>query len=369
MKIAVRADATVAAGMGHMMRCLTLADEMRNTGANVRFVCRDAPDALLSLISQHGHLCTMIPGTVHSETLRWSNRQNVDHATYQWEFDATATAAALRADGVVDWIVVDHYGLDARWESRLRPNTSRLLVIDDLANRPHACDVLLDQNLSNPVQSHYPSLVPPGSLCLVGTEFALVRPEFCSLRERALLRRTGDLQRVLVFMGGSDPANETKKALLGLLSAQKTEIAVDVVIGASNPHGDEVRAVCDRLRGASLHVQTPHMAELMSSADCSIGAGGGATWERCVLGLPALTAILAENQRHNATALSAAGAQRTLGWYADLTPRDYARAILSLDRHQLQSMSRHAAEICDGEGARRVAEVLMAPPAVERVRA
>ena len=156
-------------------------------------------------------------------------------------------------------------------------------------------------------------------------------------------------------MGGSDPRNETCKALDGIAQIKRTNLRVDVIIGEGNPHRRAVEAACADLPGATLHMQTAHMAELMAEVDCDLGAAGSSTWKRCTLGLPALVTILAENQVPIAETMHAIGAHRLLGWHHTLAADDYAEALQPLDPATLSAMSEAAATICDGRGAERVA--------------
>jgi UDP-2,4-diacetamido-2,4,6-trideoxy-beta-L-altropyranose hydrolase len=352
VRIAIRTDASAEIGTGHVVRCLALADELNESGARVSFVCRHIPDSLASLIAHHGHSIDRLPC-----------------GDDDWEGDVRGTVTILAGAGSIDWLIVDHYSLDARWESRAQDRACHVMVIDDLADRPHHCEVLLDQNDATLGGFRYRSLVPAGARLLLGPQFALVREEFRSLRASALNRRSGELRRVLVFMGGNDPSNETTKALQGLQQVARPELQVDVVIGAGNPHRHEVQTLCARLPRVRLHVQTSRMADLMMASDCSIGAGGSATWERCVLGLPSLTTVLAENQRHIATLVADAGAQRVLGPCEDLTPEHYTRAVAAIVPKDLLAMSTRAASLCDGQGAPRVAAVLTDAQALENVNA
>ncbi|MNL13123.1 UDP-N-acetylglucosamine transferase [compost metagenome] len=186
------------------------------------------------------------------------------------------------------------------------------MVIDDLANRPHDCDVLLDQNLCAGMETRYEGLVPEACLQLIGPRYALLRPEFRRARS-GLSPRDGQVRRMLIFFGGVDATNETTKALEALEQLALPNLAIDVVVGASNPHQDVIRVRCERAPRTSLHVAVPHMAELMSRADLAIGAGGTTTWERCYLGLPTLILTLADNQVPLVQAVSAAKAAWNLG--------------------------------------------------------
>jgi UDP-2,4-diacetamido-2,4,6-trideoxy-beta-L-altropyranose hydrolase len=337
MRFLFRADASLAIGTGHVMRCATLAIHLVEAGHDVRFLCRETPGNLNNWLKGQGVAVTRLAELKDAET----------EAS-----DAGATKTAI-GSAHFDWLVVDHYSLGVRWERAVADRADRILAIDDLG-REHDCYLLLDQNYQNPVHANYRGLASAGRTLLLGPEFALVRPEFAKLRPRSLARQREALSRVIVFMGGSDPHNETTKALGGIALANLTHLSIDVVIGSSNPHRPAVEAACAQLASAELHVQTPRMADLMAAADCAIGAGGSATWERCVLGLPALVTILADNQIGVAEGVDAAGGHQLLGRHEVLTAEDYAMALVALDGKKLSQMSLVAADICDGQGTERV---------------
>jgi UDP-2,4-diacetamido-2,4,6-trideoxy-beta-L-altropyranose hydrolase len=326
------------------MRCLTLADALKMRGAECHFVCREHTGHLLDFICGRGHVVHPLTGDLSGETAA------------DWSLDAAQSGAVLGALQP-DWLVVDHYELGQDWERQVRPSVRRLMAVDDIG-RPHLCDMLLDQNLPNPMHGRYgPSAIGDATL-LLGPKFALVRPEFAALRPFALSRRDGSLQRVLVSMGGSDPEDETTKALTGLSASGGARWAVDVVVGAGNPNRRSVEEACTRLPKASLHVQTSRMADLMAAADCAITAGGSTSWERCCLGLPALVTVVSPDQLAIAESLANVGVHVFLGRSSELTSDDYASALGEITAARLREMSVCAAEVCDGRGVERVAERL-----------
>jgi UDP-2,4-diacetamido-2,4,6-trideoxy-beta-L-altropyranose hydrolase len=269
--------------------------------------------------------------------------------------DARATVEGL-AGLKVDWLVVDHYALGIAWERAVGPSAQNLLVIDDIG-RDHDCGLLLDQNFPNPMHDRYRRCLSEAKL-LMGPKYALLRADFAASRATALRRRTGMLVRILVTMGGSDPSNATAKALSGLESVWQEGWQVDVIIGAGNPHRESIESISGGLPAATLYVQTPNMAQLMTAADCAIAAGGSTTWERCCLGLPSLVSVLSNDQLSIATAVAQAGAQSLVGPDQEVTIADYTREISGLSPARLLAMSAAAARICDGLGASRVAERL-----------
>lgn len=345
IRVAIRADASVEIGTGHVMRCLALADALRVKGAEVAFVCRDLKGNLCDLIAAWRFAVHRLP--------------QPEGAVLDWRVDAEQTAAAVARVGPrVDWLIVDHYQLDGRWESLARAFAGKVMAIDDLADRQHDCDLLLDQNLCRGKDSRYDGLVPAHCRLLLGPGYALLRPEFSRVRA-GLKRRDGALRRLLVFFGGSDPTNETAKALEGLSQLVRPEIAIDVVVGATNPHQDDIRRLCKALPNAGYHRQVGNMAELMRDADLAIGGGGVTTWERCCLGLPSLVAILADNQSEPTLAATEYGAVVNLGWADRLAAEDYRRAIDAITPASLARMEQLALELVDGKGCERVADALV----------
>lgn len=323
--------------MGHIMRCMALADRFRAHGYGVRFLCRDLPGAPHQLIEQARFPLHRLP------------------EAGDWEGDANHCLTLLAALPA-DILVVDVYALDARWESMILPQVKCLAVIDDLANREHVCDVLIDQNLHREPPKRYQNLVAESTMLLLGPSFALLREEFANARA-TLAPRTGSVQRIVVFYTGGDDQGETLKALKAL-AAWRDDIEVDAVVGAMHPQQDRVAAFCAQ-HGWRFHCQIDYMARLLAAADLAVGAGGSSSWERCALGVPALVCILADNQSELTDMLVAYGAVRSLGWASRLSSEDYRVALESLDAATLARMSQQAWALVDGMGAARVCAALL----------
>ena len=359
--LAFRADASVEIGSGHVMRCLTLARALRDAGREVLFVSRALQGNLNAHIRREGFALAELPAPDAAE----HGRSPTAHAAWlgvDWQKDAQQTAEALRASPP-EWLILDHYALDAAWQRAALPEGCRLMVIDDLADRPHHADLLLDQNLGRAAED-YAALVPPGCTVLAGPRYALLRPEFARLRAAALARREDRrqeqpaLRNLLVFLGGMDKDNVTGLVLSALAACPLPEAArVTVVMGSSAPALAAVRAQCAGLPfPVDLRVDAGNMAELMAQADLAIGAAGSTSWERCCLGLPTIVVSVAQNQTALLQRLRLANAAMTL----DLSGEDdvVRRLGACLDRlsdpGRYAAMSAAAAEICDGGGTDRV---------------
>ncbi len=354
MKIVFRVDASARMGSGHLMRCLTLAEALRERGAQTHFICREHVGNLIAMLQQKA-----IPISVLYAPTVGDTTYGEDYAAWlgvtQAE-DAEQTIRALNGEKP-DWLVVDHYGLDIDWEKRLRPYVGKLLVIDDLANRHHDCDVLLDQNYSVEGEQRYASFVTPLCKVMLGPGYALLRKEFKVIRER-LEPRAHELKKILVFFTAGDDQGETLKAMQGIELFGKIE-CIDVVVGQSNPSNVEIIKKCDEHQWG-YHCQVDYMPTLIAQADLVIGAGGSSNWERCALGVPALVVIIAENQAPIAQALGRADVIVNLGWSRDLQAADYANALIALNHDCLAAMSEKALALVDARGAERMADVLMA---------
>ena len=354
MNVAFRVDASPRIGSGHVMRCLTLADELRARGARTRFVSRHLSAPLRELLQSRGHESVLLPGDGAAAPV-----DELAHAAWlgtSQRHDATESLAAL-ADSRWDALVVDHYALDSRWQTPLRAAARTLVVIDDLADRSHDCDVLIDNNHYEDAERRYDGRVPSACQRLLGPRYALLRAEFRELRRR-VAPRSGKPSRLLVFFGGMDADDYTGRTLEAFEDDVVRGVHVDVIIGGQHPRREFIESECAR-RGFELHVQTPRMAELMAAADLSVGAGGTATWERCCLGLPTLAFSVADNQRQLVSDGAAAGLLYAFEAKDEWAPamQRHLRALFENPglRHAL---SVHGMAMVDGRGALRVAALL-----------
>jgi UDP-2,4-diacetamido-2,4,6-trideoxy-beta-L-altropyranose hydrolase len=341
-----------------VVRCLALAMELRDHGAWVRFICREHNGNLILRIENEGFRVARLRAPPASGTA-----ESADYAAWlgvSQEEDARDTAGHLREEPV-EWVVVDHYGLDHDWEQQMRAVAKRILVIDDLANRCHECDVLVDQNyFSSATRDRYNALVERSCVQLLGPEFALLQPDYRALR-RLLPVRGGLVTRVLVFFGGSDLPNDTVRVLEALSCVELGHLTVDVVVGQNHPDTRSLQDWVRGRRGAALHSGLPSLAGLMARADLAVGGGGSTTWERACLALPSLVVTLADNQKDFSTALAADGYQVLLGANTDVSVNEWRAALIDLvgNPDRLVAMSQRSASLTDGFGAERVATAML----------
>jgi len=367
-QIAFRVDASLETGAGHVMRCLTLADSLSKLGAKCWFICRAHPGHLADLISTRGHQCYLLDA-IPDPDKKATIEPQLTHASWlgcDWTLDAIQTQAIL-AKQRPEWLVVDHYALDTNWENKLRPYVEHIMVIDDLADRLHDCDLLLDQNLGRQ-PNDYQGRVPLNCTLLIGPSYALLRPEFAALREYSLGRRqVPELKQVLITMGGVDRFNVTSRVLAALrYSPLPDDCRILVVMGAKAPWLTKVESLTATLPWPTeVLINTNNMAQLMASSDLAIGAAGSTSWERCCLGLPTLMMIIADNQREVASYLMSAGAAVCIE--SDKIEKELPEWIWSYvsEPNTYVSMIRQASSITDGLGVWHVSN-RMASISMER---
>lgn len=362
--ILFRADSGLEIGTGHVMRCMTLADALCADGAGATFVARAHRGHLIPAITEAGHQVITLPGNTGQPY--GAHPAPPPHARWleaDWRADAAATRAALEETGAC-WLVMDHYSLDAQWQNAaLLPGVS-LLVLDDLADRPHSADVLLDQNVGRRAQD-YVGIVPAGCDLRIGPAHALLRPEFARLRPESLARRAALTrpETLLVTLGGIDKDNAASLVLDALAEAPAAQdLRITVVMGVSAPHLDAVRDQAETMpMPVEVVAGVSDMGARMMRADLCIGAVGSTAWERCALGLPTLQVVLADNQREAAKAMAARGLALALPVPGAL---GFARALAERlerlsDTGHYRAMARAATALTDGGGADRLVARLL----------
>ncbi|MFO7812816.1 MAG: UDP-2,4-diacetamido-2,4,6-trideoxy-beta-L-altropyranose hydrolase [Pelovirga sp.] len=322
LSVAIRTDASAEIGSGHLMRCLTLASELAKAGMHITFLCYKLAEHLTDQIQAAGLQLALL--------------------SEPWPVDLP--------NGGADLLIIDHYGADRDWQQVMRQQAKKIMVIDDLADRYHDCDLLLNQNL-HAAETRYREKVPENCTLLLGSRYTLLRPEFYHLRPDTHTRSS--LKRLLLCFGGSDPRQLTEHILRELVDCPW---AIDVVLGAASPQQGAIESLCFKHQGRwTLHIQTAAMATLIAHADLAIGAGGSSHWERCLLGLPALVVTVADNQRESTRLLHERGACWWLGDVDSLPPGAIRNAVnqLAHNPQRLEQMSRVAAGVVPQDGGTR----------------
>lgn len=360
-----RADASLEIGTGHIMRCLTLAEGLRDKGANCRFISREHLGNMNALIHEKGFEVHSLP-VDHSyqkckktETPSGAPDHYDDWLGTDWKTDAQQVISSIQREPI-DWIIVDHYGIDARWESILNPHSNKFMVIDDLANRRHDCDLLLDQNLGR-FAENYLSLVPQKCEILVGPQFALLRNEFAEIRKNGFVQKSSSrLLNLLIMMGGVDLPNSSGQVLQTLLSCDLPEdLKITVVVSSKSPWVEDIREQANQMPWVTkVLVDEMNLSSIMFESDLAIGAAGSSAWERCCVGLPTLLVVLAENQTFAAKALVDSGCNQLIGGFKDIDKN--LGSTLEIMKEPINLLRSHeiALSITDGNGTNLIVQKL-----------
>lgn len=347
MRVVFRVDASLQMGTGHVMRCLTLAQVLKENGIDAVFICRKHKGNLIDKIRLSGF-------NVHElevfEEFEVDNKLAHSHwlgVTQQQ--DAYDCIEILKAEKP-NWIIADHYALDEQWQKRLKPYYKKMMVIDDLADRKHQCDILLDQTFGRQ-QEDYSALTPKNCQLLLGSQYALLRPEFSKWREFSLERRTkSEFKQLLINMGGVDVDNVTESVLdeLELYNFPK-DAKIIIVMGGSAPHLESVKSKAITLPWKTeVKVDVGNIAEIMANSDIAIGAAGATTWERCCLGLPTIQIVIAKNQLFSAETLSRHNIVKLVKEIKEITK------LLNSAPEWMKGVGNSALRICDGLGSYKV---------------
>ncbi|EKD71159.1 MAG: GCN5-related N-acetyltransferase [uncultured bacterium] len=360
MKVVFRVDSSHSIGTGHVMRCMVLADALREKGYSVFFLCRDLPgNHIFALKDKNFCVITLPFNSQEQEALK------VLPEHQQWlgttiQKDCEVTLFQLSLLGNIDWLVIDHYALDNTWETACKAFAKKIMVIDDLADRQHICNLLLDQNYYSNPEKRYNTRLPHDCKTLIGPQFALLRSEFEEIRKK-IFPYDGKVKRLMVSLGGCDPDNVTRKVLEGIAGSNCYDLEVDVVLGATSQHKVDIQKWCNQRKNYHFHSPSHNMAELIKNADLAIGAGGISTWERCCLGLPSLVVSIANNQDKLISEACSANAIDYLGNIHDLDVPTIARKLNELvnNPQKLQFMRQIGMSLVDGLGTKRVVNTIL----------
>ncbi len=354
-----RVDASIQIGSGHVMRCLTLADALKKEGAECAFICREHNGNMLTFIHSKGHKVITLPFKKSSSNLthQHSRQEYIDWLGVSIDEDAQQTIEAIQSftTDKSDWLIIDHYALDTVWEKSLRPYCQKIMVIDDLADRQHDCDLLLDQTFGRD-ERDYQVLVPEDCTILTGSYYALLRPEFAQWREYSLQRRQKpQLKQLLITLGGVDKDNVTGQVLAALANSHlPKDCKIIVVMGEHAPWLESIKSQASHLSWTTeVRVNVANMAELMANSDLCIGAAGSTTWERCCLGLPTIMLVLAENQQKIADEL----AKESCTYLVPKTKN--FKLNFNIVVEELAKLQKNLSKVTQGEGVNMIKQRLL----------
>ena len=347
MKVVFRVDASLEIGTGHVMRCLTLAQVLKDNGASVDFICRQHEGNLIDKIRSREFDVYELELLEESEVDTKLSHSRWLGVTQKQDADDCINILKLKE---TDWLILDNYALDEDWHCKLKPYYEKLIVIDDLLDRKHRCDILLNHTFGCQ-QNDYAAFVPNNCKLLLGSQYALLRPEFVKWRVYSLERRSKpDFKQLFINMGGVDIDDITGQVVKELQTcALPSNINIVIVMGGFTPHLEDVRIAADALPyKTEIKVDVDNMAEIMANADIAIGASGSTTWERCCLGLPTIQIAIAKNQILSAKMLAHHNAVKLV------TEIKEVGHLLENSAEWMENIGVTASQICDGKGAYKV---------------
>lgn len=354
--IYIRTDSSQEIGSGHVVRCITLAKELLNLGKVVEFITRNHKGNISKYIIKNGFKVNTL-----SALTKTSSQYDLEEYE-QWLgtkqlIDANETIQVV-LNKQVDWLIIDHYALDIVWEKELKPYVKKIMVIDDLANRNHNCDLLLDQNLFKNMHVRYQEKIPKNCIQLLGPKYVLLQSDYVKLYQQVRPRRL-PLKNILIFFGGTDKHNITGLTLSALQDADILFDSVNVVVSNQSTYYEVIKNQVDKIPNAQLYSDLPSLAPLIFKADFAIGAGGATNWERLCLGLPSLVVTLAENQKPVSHTLHQMGLIRLIGDAKSIQIEQISYAIKRIiSADNINYWSKHCLSVCSVYGATKVAHEL-----------
>ena len=329
----IRVDSSSEIGIGHMMRCLTLAQELKNNFDKIIFLTQKDSSDFIGTIMKNKFEVIFIPTTNNDPDIiknlitTYSENKN--------------------------FLLIDHYDIDSNFESSLKNIFERIFVIDDLANRKHDCDLLIDQNYYRDLNQRYEKLVQNDTIALLGPKYAIIRPEFRKINKKAI-KKNSQIKKILVSFGGSDPTNECKKVLDALCSIENSKFEIVVVAGIYNHKFEQLKKLYEKYSNIKIYRHVNDPSRLMLNSDLFIGAGGTTTWERFYMGLPSIVTIISDDQKESIEFLSDMGHIINLGLAKNVTSKTYVQTLQKPNSDLIYNMSLHNQKLVDGNGSNRI---------------
>ena len=343
-KVFFRCDSSFDIGSGHVIRCLTLANFLKKKGFSTTFLSRKVEGNLFKVILNNDHKLVAL-----------SNNKSKSNFSKN---DALEVIKKVKNLNLTDgWMVVDHYLLNKDWEKKISSYFSKLFIIDDLYDRPHYGNILLNQNYLPGVKSRYRKILPVKTKMLLGPKYALLSPDYKLARQLKKFNRKKNLTKIMIFFGASDNKNQTLRCLNILSKINLKLLKIDVVIGSANRKKNLIQKIVNKMGNAKLHVQIPSLCNLMRKTDLYLGSGGTSTWERCSLGLPSIVISTGKNQVRQNEHLSKKGVIEYLGNSESVSDKNIIRVLRKFFyKYDSRNMSKKALKITSGNGAELVSK-------------
>ena len=328
----IRVDASPEIGIGHIMRCLTLAQELKNNFDKIIFLTQKNSSDFIETIMKNEFEVIFISANNDSDIIK----------------NIVTTNSVNK-----NFLLIDHYNVDSNFESSLKNTFEKIFVIDDLANRKHDCDLLIDQNYYRDLNQRYEKLIQNGTITLLGPKYAIIRPEFRKINKKTI-KKNSQIKKILVSFGGSDPTNECKKVLDALCSIENSKFEIIVAAGIYNHKFEQLKKLYEKYSNIKIYRHVDELSRLMVNSDLFIGAGGTTTWERFYMGLPSIVTIISDDQKESIEFLSDMGHIINLGLAKNVTSKTYVQTLQKPNSDLIYNMSLHNQKLVDGNGSNRI---------------
>ncbi len=334
-----RVDSSFGVGFGHLNRCLILAEIFKKRKMKLHFICKNLKGNVTNEIKLRGYNLHFI--------------KNLKNSNYQ---DYLNTRKILESfEDEICYLLIDNYHWDEKYEKKLRFLVEKIIVIDDLANRKHDCDLLIDQNLYSNFEDRYNKLVPKNCQKLLGPRYVLLRKEFLRSKRKA---KINSIKKIFVSFGGQDVSNETVRVLSAIKKSKLNYQKINFLVNKSNNNLRNLKKISKNMKGVVISTEEKKLSKLIQNSDLSIGAGGSMTWERAYLGIPSIVLILSKNQFEIANTMEKKGCIYNMGWSKNLKISDYQKIFDRLRINELNSMSQKNRKIVDGKGISRIEKII-----------
>jgi UDP-2,4-diacetamido-2,4,6-trideoxy-beta-L-altropyranose hydrolase len=323
------------------MRCLALAQAWQDAGRRAVFAMAEATPAIEARLAAESCDVISVPSAVGT-------------------LDDSAQTIALARQQNADWIVVDGYRFAADYQRALKDAGCKVLFLDDYGHAsPYSADLILNQN-AGADEALYANKEPYMQL-LLGPRYALLRREYKQWRDwkREIPARG---RKVLVTMGGSDPANFTARVTQAVAAVEVEDLEARIVVGGSNPHFESLQRYCSQTaERIKVWRSVSDMAELMVWADVAVSSAGTTSWELAFMQMPSVLLAVVEHQRPVAQAMGASGAAVSLGWFSETGERRITQSLMELlgNGELRREMATNGRQLVDGRGVDRVLSVLL----------
>ena len=345
----IRVDASPEIGIGHMLRCVALAEELRNTFDKIIFLSKKNSGSIIEVILKNGFEVSIIDTQI-KKSLKNNSKLKNEHEIIK------NLLTSYKKN--LNFLLIDHYDISSNYESLLRKIFKKIFVIDDLANRKHDCDLLIDQNYYKDLTNRYMKLVSKNTITLLGPKYAILRSEFTNSK-KINYKKNIFPKRILISFGGSDLTNECEKVLNAICSLKNKQFDVTAITGIHNQNFKQLKKQYVKNDNIQILNHTDNFSELLLNSDLCFGAGGTTTWERLYLGLPSIVTIISSDQKESVEFLSDKGHIINLGLAKNITTKTYVETLQKLNPDLLYNMSLNNQKLVDGNGSIRIKEQLI----------